>query len=124
MYVYMCELYVVHLPFTIPRKLTQVTAAVKNLMHLLHLIKTSNVRDNITMVQLVECWRGVGPVCRDLKIALTKTTVDACKAPKELGGQQNLMKIVSHAATHTRSATSCRTVRARSHPQCTRFSIT
>ena len=77
----------------------QVTAAVRNLMHLLNLIKTSNVRDNITMAQLVECWRGVGPVYRDLKIALTKTTVDACKAPKELGGQQNLMKIVSQSCS-------------------------
>lgn len=72
----------------------QVTGAAKKLLRLLNLIKNSNVRDNVTMVQLVECWRGVGPVCRDLKLALSKTAVDAYKAPKELGGQENLMKIV------------------------------
>ena len=70
------------------------TIAAKKLLQLLNLIKTSNVRDNVTIIQVVECWRGVGPVYRDLKIALTKAEVDTYKAPKELGGQENLMKIV------------------------------
>ena len=75
--------------------IAQVTGEAKKLLELLNLIKTSNVRENVTMVQLVEGWRGVGPVYRDLKLALSKTAVDAYKAPKELGGQENLMKMVS-----------------------------
>jgi ATP-dependent DNA helicase Q1 len=73
------------------------TGAAKRVIDLLARIHSLGLRQNVSMIQLVECWRGVGPISKELKEALggSNPALEQLRAPSEVSND-NLMKIVVH----------------------------
>jgi superfamily II DNA helicase RecQ len=72
------------------------TNAVVQVIKLLRLVKQNNVRENVSMIQLLELWCGNGKIWKELKHFVNDSELEILKArKKEVNGEKNnLMKII------------------------------
>ena len=71
------------------------SAAGKGLLQLIDSIKQNHIRDDISMIQLVDCWRGVGPIYKKLKETVSQDNIANLRSPAGVG-RANLLKILVH----------------------------
>ena len=77
------------------------TNAAIQVIKLLQLIKMNNVRENISMIQLLDSWLGNGKIIKELKQFVDDTALVKLKAPKKevANNKSNLMKIIVRMLT-------------------------